>query len=462
MVAGIGGDSGKTLVALGIIAAWRHKGIAVSVFKKGPDYIDPAWLARASGNPVRNLDTWIMGQGGAFRSFARFSSLEGVNLVEGNRGLHDGFDARGSHSSAELAKLLNCPVVLVIPAVKMTRTVAAIALGVKIFDKDVCIAGAILNSVATDRQSQIVKKAVEEEAGIPVLGVIPRLKKDPLPGRHLGLVTPEEHRQADKAVEIAAGIVSDNVDLEKLLQISRETEALDYCEDAATNDKAVDTGVNKPLKIGYFSGSAFTFYYPENLEALGNAGFDLVPVDPFMSTDLPDIHALYIGGGFPETHAAKLADNKTFRDSVKRSAEAGLPIYAECGGLMFLSRSLLLKDRQYPMAGVFEQDITLEKRPQGHGYQEVKVDRQNAFFPVGDVIRGHEFHYSRIMGFDKNNTVLEVKRGVGLGEGRDGIVYKNVMACYLHIHSSGTPQWADGMRRAAESYFKHEKDKTGY
>lgn len=451
MISGTGGDSGKTLVTLGLIAILRREGIPVIPFKKGPDYIDPAWLTRAAGHQARNLDPWMMGRAVALASFRAQAITDGINLIEANRGLHDGEDAAGTNSSGELAKLLKCPVLLVIPAIKVTRTIAAIALGVKLFDKNVLLRGVIINQIATSRQKSVICRALEDEAGIPVVGTIPRLKGDVLPGRHLGLVTPEEHAQAEKSISLAAGLLTDNVDLDQILHFARNTEAIE-CQDAAVNDSGLHEPASGKLKIGYFSGPAFTFYYPENLEALTQAGFELKSVNPFTDDQLPEIDALYIGGGFPETHATQLAGNVRFRQAVKKLADQGLPIYAECGGLMFLANSIIWDQKQFPMAGVLDTDVLISRKPAGHGYVEAETDQETPFFRRGVRIRGHEFHYSQVTEPNQLQTGFKLLRGQGIGGQRDGIIHHNVMASYLHIHAAGTPEWVSGIRRAAIQY----------
>ncbi|MBT7788703.1 MAG: cobyrinate a,c-diamide synthase [Calditrichaeota bacterium] len=452
MIAGVGGDSGKTLATLGLIGAYRRKGIPVMPFKKGPDYIDPAWLRLAAGKEARNLDTYLMGNQQVLRSFSQFAISDGINIMEANRGLHDGENAQGTHSSAEMAKLLKCPVVIVIPVIKVTRTIAAILMGIKMFDPEVDFAGVILNQIATKRQGRVIRDAVENEAGITVLGSLPRMKNDPLPGRHLGLVTPEESKIADKAIELSARLIEDNVDLDEISRIAGNVPDIQIYSSSLADRVVKVSNPDRPIRIGYFTGSAFTFYYPENLEALSKDGFSIIPVNPFEITELPDIEALYIGGGFPETHAAKLSSNRSVLKSVAEAAEKGLPIYAECGGLMFLSKSLIWEGKTYPMAGVFDQTILISKRPQGHGYQEVIVDSENPFFEMGQHLRGHEFHYSKIETDVNISTVFEVKRGVGVGGARDGLIHRNVLASYLHLHVSGAPAWADGMKKAARRY----------
>jgi len=453
VVAGLAGDSGKTLVSLGLLLLARESGLPVRAFKKGPDYIDAAWLRWASGHPARNLDTYLMGFGKPVGSFARHAVSSGLNVIEGNRGLYDGADAAGTHSTAALAKALRAPVVLVLTTAKVTRTAAALVLGCQKLDPEVQIAGVILNRVATARQQRIVTGAIESSCGVPVLGILPAAEGEKLlPGRHLGLVTPAEHPRIAEVRHNLLELVRDRLELDRLLEIARGAPAL---AGAAPLGPSGEDAAG--LRIGYLSDSAFTFYYPENLEALESAGAALVPISALSAASVPDsLDALYIGGGFPETHGAALAGNPEFLGSLRDRAAAGLPIYAECGGLMLLSRAILWKGRRYPMAGVLPFQVEVRRRPQGHGYANLKVDHANPFFPVETTLRGHEFHYSRvILEDDPPPTACAVERGTGCFAGRDGVVVNNVWASYTHLHALGTPEWARGLIAAARACRRH-------
>ncbi len=420
----------------------------VAAFKKGPDYIDSAWLTAASGRPARNLDTWMMPPEAVKKSFIENALADGVNLIEGNRGLYDGEDSLGTHSSAELSKLLQVPLIVVLPTVKVTRTAAAILLGLQALDRQIPLAGVILNRVATARQERVIRDAIENETGVPVLGAIRAVSGELLSSRHLGLVTPEEHVQSIKAMESAGNMVEESVDLEKLYDIA--SDARDF--DAGTETRLPTSRNPSGVRIGVFRNSAFTFYYPENLEIIEEYGARWIPVDPAKDRALPDLDALYIGGGFPETHASLLSSNAPFLDSVLQAALGGLPIWAECGGLIFLCRSIRWDGNTYPMAGVFPADIVLERKPCGHGYMEAVVERENPFLPPGTVLRGHEFHYSRLEVEEPIESVLKVRRGTGAGNARDGLLFKNTVAAYMHLHAIGAPEWAKGMIRAAENF----------
>jgi cobyrinic acid a,c-diamide synthase len=423
VIAGLSGGGGKTLISTAIALAARRRELDVRAFKKGPDYIDAAWLTWASGRPARNLDSWLMGFDGAVDSFRRTAAPHGLNVIEGNRGLYDGVDAHGTHSTAALAKALGTPVILTVDATKATRTLAACVLGCRTLDPDVKIAGVILNRVGGARHERVICQAMEGDCGIPVVGAVPKLGENLLPERHLGLVTPAE-RGGGEELEERLAAVAQCLDWERLITAANRTARLNALPRAEHTPKTV--------KIGYLKDSVFTFYYPENLEALEQAGAELVPIDSLHATQLPEVDALYIGGGFPETHAAALAANHGLLRSIRDRAAGGLPVYAECGGLMLLSHAIRAGDETYPMADVLPVEVEMCAHPQGHGYGEIAVDRENPFFPVGLKIRGHRFHYSRVLG------TLEMP--------------PNVWASYTHLHALGTPEWVDGMMAAARQY----------
>lgn len=452
VAAGAGGDSGKTLVSLGLAAVWRRAGLDVRAFKKGPDYIDAAWLTRAAGRPARNLDAWIMGEDTVRRSFARHAATGDVSLVEGNRGLFDGLDGT---STAALAHLLGAPVLLVLDVTKTTRTAAAFVAGCLALDPGLTLAGVVLNRVAGPRHLREARRAVEEDAGVPVVGAIPKLKgANLLPDRHLGLVPPEEHDRMTEVVDRLGDVVRDNVDTDVLLELARSAGTpFAPDRDSRATPRAPQPSGDR-VRIGVFRDAAFTFYYPENLEALEAAGAELVPISALEDPGLPPLDLLYIGGGFPETHAGVLSENGAMLRSVKKAVDEGLPVYAECGGLIYLSRSVRHEDRTYPLAGVLEVDTEIRTRPQGHGYVEAVVDRPNPFLEPGTRLRGHEFHYGRIAagtgGDAEPATALRLERGTGCHSGRDGLVQGCVLASWMHIHALGAPGWADALVRRAK------------
>ncbi|MFC2171914.1 cobyrinate a,c-diamide synthase [Acidobacteriota bacterium] len=459
VIAGAAGDSGKTLVTLGLILAFKERGFSVTPFKKGPDYIDAAWLSWAAGVPARNLDTYMMGPEVCCSSFMRHSGGADLAVVEGNRGLFDGFIG-GTHSTAELAKLIKAPVILVLPVAKVTRTAAVAVLGFLKMDRGVNLAGVILNRVAGKRHETTVREAIKEITNIPVLGALPRQPDErTLPGRHLGLVTPQEHPEKEGLAQTIARIVTSHVDLDALTDVMDRAPVLD---DAFGGDGGEPERSTGEVRVGYFRDSAFTFYYEDNLEALEREGAELVPISSLSDRELPELDSMYMGGGFPETHGDILAKNRNMLESVRQAAEGGLPIYAECGGLIYLARTMEIRGRQHAMAGVLPIDVIVEKRPQGHGYAEVEVDRETPFFEMGTVFRGHEFHYSRVRNADEGTaTGFRVLRGTGCFDGRDGILNRNVFAGYTHIHAGGSPEWARSILRAARSYHRQKGKSRG-
>jgi len=445
VVAGLSGDSGKSLVALGLARALTRRGYRVAPFKKGPDFIDAAWIGAAAGAPGRNLDTYIMPPEAILASVARSALAADLAVVEGNRGLFDGLDAEGSHSTAQLAKLIGAPVVLVLDVTKVTRTAAASVLGCQAMDGDLDLVGVILNRVGTSRQEAVIRQAIANATGLPVLGAIPKLRDQLLPSRHLGLVTAVEHPDAEQALEGTAAAVEQYLDLDAIVDVARGAPALPAV-DLAEPDGRVATRA----RIGVLSDRAFSFYYPENLVALEEAGAEVRHISPLEDPDLPDIDGLYAGGGFPELHAADLAANRSFRTQLAERIDQGLPVWAECGGLMYLSRALIKDGDEHPMVGAIPVSVEHTPRPQGHGYVQARVDRAMPFFTNGTALRGHEFHYSKITRSDAEiETVLALDRGVGVGGGRDGLRVGSAVASYTHLHALGAPGWAVGLVDAA-------------
>lgn len=458
--AGLRGGSGKTTISLGVISALRNKrGLSITPFKKGPDFIDSGWLSLAAQRPCYNLDPFLVSKERVYESFTSHFNGD-IAIIEGNRGLYDGMDVDGSYSTAELSKLITAPVVLIVDCTKMTRTVAAIVLGCMNFDKEVQIRGVILNQLSGLRHESVAKGAIEKYCSIPVIGAIPRLRSGEFPERHMGLIPYQEHFDTEKALCFAEEIATKYIDLDKLIDIANDTSLLNF-------NLRVSDPISPDVRIGVIRDSAFQFYYPENLEELQKNGAEIIQINAMKDEKLPDIDALYIGGGFPETNAIKLAENQSFIRSLKKAAEDGLPVYAECGGLMFLGDYIMVKDERFPMVGLFPIGFRMKQKPQAHGYTVLEVQNDNPFYPVGTVIHGHEFHYSSVEGFesvrkDKKDYsfAFKMKRGTGIIDAYDGICYKNVLASYTHIHALGVEGWAIGLIKKARE-FKNKKINRG-
>jgi len=470
VIAALRGGSGKTILSVGIIAAWTKLGKSVAPYKKGPDYIDAGWLAMAAGRHCYNLDTFLITKEQVLKSFLSHALENDIAVIEGNRGLYDGIDSEGSTSTAELAKLLKAPVILCIDCTKTTRTMAAVVSGCIQFDPDVNIKGVVLNRVAGSRHESVLRRSIEQYCGIPVLGAVPKLSKQNFPERHMGLIPTPEHEWGKDSIVEMAKVAEKFLDLDSLAKIAFDAAAKKTKDGKRRADdgkrreedggQRAEIRIKDPVaRIGIIKDSAFQFYYPENIEALVKAGAETVFMSPLESDIIPSVDALYIGGGFPETHAEKLAENAKFKEKLKSLAKEGLPIYAECGGLMYLGEELILEGRSYQMAGVLPIVFGFSKKPQGHGYTIIRVEEKNPYFRIGTELRGHEFHYSRVLkwrGKDKD-LVFSMQRGTGFYNKKDGVCYKNVLATYTHIHALGTPSWSEAIIRNAISYKKVNK-----
>ncbi len=444
------GRSGKTITTIGLLAALKKADYNVQPFKKGPDFIDPSWMTRITGRPCRNLDSFLMTRETIRASFARSAGDADIAVVEGAMGLFDGVDLDGSGSTAEIAKAIEAPVILVVDTTRMTRSVAAMVSGYQHFDPEVRVAGVILNKVARPRHEQILRAAIERYCGIPVLGVIPKGHKMDIPDRHLGLVPAEESDELALAIDEAGNSVGDCLDLPAIIEVARSA-ALMAVEPPGP---AGLVPAEPRVRVAVFMDRAFTFYYPENLEALVSAGAEIVRVNALADSCLPDVDAAYIGGGFPEVLAAELAANQTLRRDLRGRIEDGLPVYAECGGLMYLGRQISWRDRKYPMVGALPFDVVMLDRPQGHGYITLQVENESPYFDIGEEVKGHEFHHSRVENLDREQVhyAFRVTRGNGLDGRHDGIIYKNVLACYTHLHALATPHWAQRLVAAGMKY----------
>ena len=453
MLAGLRGSTGKTLIGLGLIGAWKERGVSVAPFKKGPDYIDAAWHTRAGLRPCRNLDTFLMSDETIRRAVGAHGSPADLTLIEANHGLFDGVGAEAAASSAELAKLLQAPVILIVDCTKTTRTAAAMVLGCQHMDPELRLAGVLLNRVATPRQERAVREAIDAVCGLPVLGSIPRLSGLEFPERHLGLLTPAEHPAVVEPIRIARQAVEAHADLDAIRRLAAGAPPLTWVEEVPPRPGGGS------IRIGVVRDSAFTFYYPENLEGLAQQGAEIVAVNALTDPDLPDLDALYIGGGYPETHAAALAANAPFRRALRREIEAGLPVIAECGGLIYLGEAIVIDGVDHPMVGVFPVTYELGKRPWGHGYTVVEVNAANPFFAQGTVLRGHEFRYSYVRSARTEDLrmAFRMQRGTGFDKERDGLVYKNVLASFCHFHAAGTGVWAGAIVRLAHRHAERRR-----
>ena len=441
LISALRGSSAKTIISLGIIVALKKRGIKIFPYKKGPDYIDAAWLTKASGEMCRHLDLYLMGETGVRNVFFRRVNSKAVSVVEGNRGLFDGVDIHGTYSTAKVARLLKIPVILVVDCTKTTNTIAPLVLGCQTFDPKVPLSGVILNYVAGKRHGDVISKSIKHHTGLPVLGILPELDIQ-MPERHLGLTTVTETKDFEKKLELLGDLAEKHLNLNKILKIAKKTPQIKM---SVKGKKAkVRTKHLQKVSVGIIRDKAFQFYYPENLESLEQEGANLIEFDSMRDKEIKPVDLLYIGGGFPEVFAEKISKNKSFRDSIKYFAEKGMPIYGECGAVIYLGKSVIFNGKKNEMCGVFPLDFEFTKKPSGHGYTEIEIDKKNPFFPKGLTLKGHEFHYSLPTNWNAEtfNTAFSVEKGFGFDGRRDGLFKKNIFVTYTHLHVAGTENWA--------------------
>lgn len=437
-------SSGKTTVSIGLCAAFTSRGLSVQPFKKGPDFIDPMWLSAATGRDCHNLDFYLMSRGEIVATYQRHAAGADLCLIEGNKGLYDGLDLDGSNSNAALAELLYAPVVLVIDARGMTRGIAPLILGYQAFDPNIRIAGVILNNLGGARHEAKLRAVIEHYTDVPVLGAIHHDARLQITERHLGLMPSNESREAQEHVHRIGTIVGSQVDLERLIGIARSAQAL---ETPAMSAEPPPPGEDADkVRIGLARDRAFGFYYAGDLEAMRQAGAEIVPFDTLNDAALPrNLDGLFIGGGFPELFMAQLENNASMRQEIRSAIEAGLPAYAECGGLMYLARSLSWQGAKHEMAGVIPGDVIMHGKPVGRGYVRVRATG-NGPWPGeerGRELLAHEFHYSSLENVPSDLTyAYQVVRGHGIDGRHDGIVYRNLLACYTHFRSLQGYNWA--------------------
>jgi cobyrinic acid a,c-diamide synthase len=452
MVAAPSRGSGKSTICIGLAAALRARGRCVQTFKKGPDFIDPMWLSAASGRRCRNLDFFMMGRERIARVFPQRAAGADLALVEANHGLHDGPDPAGSDSAAALAALLGLPVILVVNAQRLGRGVAPLVLGQIAFDPGVHVAGVVLNRVRGLRHERKLRDAIDRYCRVEVLGVLPDLPELSISERHLGLTPLEEAPDLAPIVERIGAAVARHLDLDRVEALGRaagplpDQPAAAHQGTAESRGQAAGAGAGaERVRIGVAMDRAFTFYYPENLEALVAAGAELVPFSPLEDPRLPKVGGLYIGGGFPEMFMERLEVNAAMREDVRRAVAAGVPVWAECGGLMYLSQGISWRGRRAAMAGALPCAVEMDDRPAGHGYVLLEETGRSAWPRGGRQLRGHEFHHSRLVGIDPGTPfAFRTLRGSGSVAGFDGIVQGACVAGYTHLHADGAPEWAPG------------------
>ena len=456
VLAALSSGSGKTTLAVGLMSAFAER-MTVQAYKVGPDYIDPGYHAAATGRPSRNLDTWMIPPERVKESFARSAVSADLCIIEGVMGLFDGYDGRSeAGSTAEVAKLLSAPVVLVIDAHSMARSVGAVALGFRQFDPQLNLAGVILNNVASAAHAQWVTEAVQS-VGSSVLGCVPRSQNLAVPERHLGLYMAGERMAATQTfIETAKEVVRQNMDLSALEALARTAPKIEL-RSLIIPEGNLTSG---DVRIGVARDEAFCFYYEDNFDLLREAGAELVFFSPLHDPDLPPaLSGLYLGGGYPELYAAQLAENAPMRAALKSAIESGMPTYAECGGLMSLAETFVDgAGVAYPMLGVLPGFTRLTGQLK-MGYREVVALQSTPLLGKGETARGHEFHYSewiRPAGNDACAYAIQPRRG---GESQpEGFAKDNLLASYVHLHFASNPHLARNFVSACRSFQRRSAD----
>ncbi len=428
-------SSGKTTLTLGLCAALHARGHDVQPFKKGPDYIDPLWLGMAAQRPCYNLDFHMMRRDEIDRQFDRAAAVARISLIEGNKGLYDGLDLDGSNSNAALAKLLDEPVVLVIDARGMTRGVAPLILGYQAFDRDIRIAGVILNNLGGSRHESKLRAVIEHYTDVEVIGAVQHDPSMQIAERHLGLVPANEQDAARARIRHVGERVAEQVELERLLAIADSApprEVASVASPARPTDR---------LRIAIAHDPAFGFYYSEDLDTLRAANVELVELDTLHAQALPEVDGLIVGGGFPEMFMAELEANIPLRASLRSAIEGGLPTYAECGGLMYLSKSLTWQGQTREMVGIVPGDTVMHERPVGRGYARIQPTGEDRW-QESETIPAHEFHYSSLENLPNDSIyAYKVTRGHGIDGVHDGYQRYNLLAGYVHRRGAGEQGW---------------------
>lgn len=450
IIAGTHSGVGKTTLTLGIISALRKKGLSVQPFKTGPDYIDPTYHTSAAGKICVNLDTWLLSKNVVLELFKRRAGKADISIIEGVMGLYDGLRDSEQGSTSHLAKILNCPVILILNVHSLSRSAGAMVLGYKEFDREIDIAGIILNNIASRNHYRYIKAAIEKKTKIPVLGYFPRDSNLKLSERHLGLIPREEKRLHLGFHQRLSKLVENNINLSRIIKIGRRVKLLPYNKEEIFKKEHPKDYVT----IAIAKDEAFNFYYQDNLDILRHLGAKIVTFSPLRDKELPEgIDGLYIGGGFPELFASGLSKNKRLKRLIYQKAEDGLPIYAECGGLMYLVEALIdFKKRKFPMVGVFKCAVSMGNRLHRMGYVSLRVIKDNILGRRGDRNRAHLFHWSRLVGRTKHLSfayeVIKDKDKIIY----DGLVKKNVLAGYTHLHFASNVQFAKSFIKSCREF----------
>jgi len=450
VIAGTKSGCGKTTVSLGLMAALTRRGLKVAAFKVGPDFIDPGHHTRISGCVSRNLDGWMLSKDYNRQTFMRGAAGSDIAVIEGVMGLFDGYDGKSeAGSTAQMAKWLGLPVILLVDARSMARSAAAIVSGFEHFDRDLAFAGVVFNNIGSDRHLQYLKDALEDMVQMPCLGGIQRNQEIVIPERHLGLVTQHDHNLTADNIEALANLIEENIDLNNLLANLPSLSLPEIFDDKS------DDNAEKKVRIGIAWDNAFCFYYPDNFDLLEQHGAELIYFSPISDRHLPqNIDGLYFGGGYPELHAEQLENNAVLRNEIKENCLKGLPIYGECGGFMYLCKEIWDRNgNRYPMTGCFPFSTKMFPRLKALGYREVTLTADTIIGTAGQRIRGHEFHYSELNNVSAEiETIYEISDRAGLNKAPGGYRVHRTLGSYNHLHFGSQPEAAKRLVEACFAY----------
>jgi len=450
LIAGDRSSSGKTTIVAGLLSALCGRGLSVQPFKVAMDYIDPSYHTWITGRSCRNLDGYLMKEEAVREIYAHASEKADIAVIEGVRGLFEGYDG-DLGSTAQMAKLLQAPVIFVVDARSITRSCAALVKGYMDYDPDVNFKGVILNKVGSDRHAEKAILEVERYAGVEVVGVIRRNEDMHLAMRHLGLVPVLEgktrHEGFAERVDRIREIVEDGINLDRIIEIARGAEPLAEVQPDLYRKNSTGEG----LRIGVARDEAFNFYYRDNLEMMEMAGAEVVPYSPVHDKALPDVDGIYIGGGYPELYARELSENSAMLRSLESFCERGRPIFAECGGLMYLGREIEWEGERWEMAG-----LVPGKARRGNvrvvSYVHGRLKRDCPLGRAGEAIMGHEFHHSEMLMDEGVDYAIRLERGRGIKGGWDGVCRENMVASYTHIHSASFRGFPENFLRACRAH----------
>jgi len=460
VIAATKSGSGKTTITLGLLAAFVQRGLKVAPFKVGPDFIDPGHHAAITGTDSHNLDGWMLSKNYNLNSFSRHTNGFDIALVEGVMGLFDGYDGKSeAGSTAQMAKWLGLPVLLVVDAKSMARSAAALVQGFERFDKEIDFAGVVFNNIGSRRHMDYLMEALEGNTALPCLGGIIRDEAIRMPERHLGLVTKEDHRIDEASMGRLARLVEDHMDVDRLLK------NLPLAKTSTFPDQTLLSKEKRNVRIGVARDRAFCFYYPDNLELLESCGARLVNFSPIKDRHLPEnLDGIYFGGGYPELAARELSSNIPLRREIREMSHLGMPILGECGGFMYLCNEM--KDPEgntFPMVGCFPFRTEMQTRLRSLGYREITTTLASPMGTVGLVARGHEFHYSGIADETEHtgmNRIFAVTERAGLPKEKTGFLKKSTLGSYIHLHFGSCPEVAESFVKSCLLFKKHRKVKS--